>query len=350
MLFQINTILYDNVRQQYVEGLVVIDLYVGTEEEANANLFARDVMNLPVIKAGIHEYLKQYKLDDCKWTLHSTATYSYQHEVKCVYQENDDHNYKCIKKFAINMLFETDSDQCPIGTQYLTCNSFYDAYEIAWHRHYLGKAPSAAYHCPTHMDDLYVIVTNTKVDVACILNDNPLHLTAKVNDDPSHIVQPQSMSIQSSFHPIPLFDDLLLSQLGFACDKKEARGKSAIEFLVLKLVIDGTYTTVCLEKDSTGYACTTDNSLLTAGVIHIAYLSELQGILRHQLPVNQENLYNYLNQILRQYLIVTTLYYRHCELALQYPKISRDEEIKLHAQHFGVMPPVIEAEMARQYL
>ena len=58
MLYSINTIILDTRTNQLVEGAVVIDLYVNSEDEANCNLFARDVMNLPVIKSAYRDTMK----------------------------------------------------------------------------------------------------------------------------------------------------------------------------------------------------------------------------------------------------------------------------------------------------
>lgn len=74
-----------------------------------------------------------------------------------------------------------------------------------------------------------------------------------------------------------------------------------------------------------------DRDLVEKSDIVFAMFSN-QGILKHQLPVKIANLYDYLNALLRQYLIVTKLYSRHSELTRQNPKISREQEAKLLAQ------------------
>ena len=62
MLYSINTIILDTRTNQLVDGAVVIDLYVNSEADANRNIFARDAMNLPVVKAGIQRYDETYHL------------------------------------------------------------------------------------------------------------------------------------------------------------------------------------------------------------------------------------------------------------------------------------------------
>ena len=94
MLYSINTIILDTRTNQFVEGAVVIDLYVNTEAEANRNIFARDVMNLPVIKAGLQKYDEAYHLPSpSSWQAHPVQIYNYQHEFVCIYQESNDQTF-----------------------------------------------------------------------------------------------------------------------------------------------------------------------------------------------------------------------------------------------------------------
>lgn len=350
MLFSINTIVLDTLTNQLVEGVVVIDLYINSEDEANRNIFARDVMNLPVIKAGIQRYDKTNHLfSRSTWKKYRAPIYNSRYEFVCIYQEDNNQTYQNIKKFRIKAFFETNSSFCPITTQYLTCTDFYDAYEIAWHRFHLGKVPYQLSCRAPQVNDTFVIAYPDRIDIAHVSNVVNQTTTVVVNDDvrnPIHILaihQPQ-------FHAIPLFDGLLINQFGFKPQILNVHGHTNAECLVKTMIIHAQQTTVILLKNANGYMYSTDNDQISTGLIHVSYLSELQSLLHHQLPVATGSLLKYLNALLRQYLIVTKLLEQYIAETKQHPNYTRQQIITELSKDFGVLEGVVEAEMIRQYL
>lgn len=350
MLYSINTIILDTRTNQLVEGAVVIDLYVNSEDEANCNLFARDVMNLPVIKSGIQRYDEANHLPvRSSWQSHTAQIYNSQHDFVCIYQESNDQTYSRIKKFGIKVLFETNSSFCPITTQYLTCTDFYDAYEIVWHRHLLGKVPYPLQCRAPQVNDNYIIVYPGRVDIARVVNVANQATTVVVNDDDRNPIQIGAIH-QTQFHAIPLFDDLLITQFGFTPQIQNVQGQTNAECLVRNMIIQEQQTTVILRKNVNGYMCYTDNIQISTGLIHVAYLSELQSVLHHYLTVATGSLLNYLNALFRQYILVTKLLEQYVAETKLHPNYTRQQIITELSKHFGVSVGIVEAEMSRQYL
>lgn len=350
MLYSINTIILDTRTNQLVEGAVVIDLYVNTEAEANRNIFARDVMNLPVIKAGLQRYDETYHLPSpSSWQAHPVQIYNYQHEFVCIYQEDNNQTFQKIKKFRIKIFFETNFNYCPLTTQYLTCNDFYDAYEIAWHRFLLGKVPNPLLCRNPQVNDNFIIVYPHRVDIARVISVASQATRVVVNDDDRNPILIGPIH-QTQFHAIPLFDDLLITQFGFTPQVLSVQGQTNAECLVKTMMIHAQQTTVILRKDVNGYMCSTDNAQISTGLIHVSYLSELQSLLHHHLTVATDSLWKYLNALLRQYLIVTQLLKQYIAITNQYPNYTRKQIITELSRHFGVSVGVIEAEIVRQYL
>lgn len=350
MLYSINTIILDTRTNQFVEGAVVIDLYVNTEAEANRNIFARDVMNLPVIKAGLQRYDEAYHLPSpSSWQAHPAQIYNYQHEFVCIYQENNEQTFSRIKKFRIKVLFDTSSNYCPLTTQYLTYNNFYDAYEIAWHRFLLGKVPCPLKCRAPEVNDNFIIVYPHQVDIARVINVANQTTTVVVNDNDRNPIIIGALH-QTWFHAIPLFDDLLITQFGFTPQILNVQDQTNAECLVKTMMIQAQQTTVILRKDGNGYMCSTDNAQISTGLIHVAYLSELQSVLHHYLTVATGSLLNYLNALLRQYFLVTKLLEQYNAETNLHPNYTRQQIITELSKHFGVSVGIVEAEMNRQYL
>lgn len=350
MLFFINTIILDTLTCRLVEGAVVIDLYVNTEAEANRNIFARDVMNLPVIKAGIQRYDETNHLSSrSTWKKYQAQIYNSRYEFVCIYQENNDQTYSRIKKFGIKVLFETNFNYCPLTNQYLTCTEFYDAYEIAWHQFLLGKVPYPLLCRAPQVNDNFIIVYPHQVDIARVINVANQTTTVVVNDDVRNPIHIQAIH-QTHFHAIPLFDDLLIKQFGFTPKILNEQGQTNAECLVKTMMIQAQQTTVILRKDGNGYMCSTDNTQISIGLIHVAYLSELQSVLHHQLTVTTSSLWNYLNALLHQYLVVTKLLEQYIAETMQHPNYTRQQIITELSKYFGMLEGVVEAEMIRQYL
>lgn len=352
MLYSVKTIILDTRTNQYIEGAVVIDLYVATEVEANDNLFARDVKNQPVIKDGIHRYEETYGLSGQDvWTSHPAPLYSMQHEFACVYQENNDQTFSKIKKFSIKVLFETDINYCPIVTQYFTCTNFYSAYEIAWHRYLLGKVPLPVSCRDAQVNDNFLIVhpTRPQVDIARVIDTNAQEATVIVNNNPNNRLRIQNLH-QTQFHAIPLFDDLLITQFGFGSQKLNVHGVSNAESLVKYMSLNGSQTTLCLKKERDGYTFFADNDQLATGYIHVAYLSELQEAMRHLFSIKEDSLWRYLNELLRQYILVSELWTKYNEELAQHPDYSRSQIVAELSKYFNIVVGVVEAEMTRQYM
>lgn len=350
MLFSINTIILDTLSNQLVEGAVVIDLYVCREDEANRNIFARDVMNLPVIKAGIQRYDKTNHLSSrSTWKKYQAQIYNSRYEFVCIYQEDNNQTYQNIKKFRIKAFFETNSSFCPITTQYLTCTDFYDAYEIVWHRYHLGKVPCPLQYRTPQVNDTFIITYPNRVDIARVINVGNQTTTVVVNDDVRNPINIQAIH-HNQFHAIPLFDGLLINQFGFMPQKLNVQGHTNAECLVKTMIIHAQQTTVILLKNANGYVCSTNNAQISTGLIHVSYLSELQSLLRHQLPVSTGRLLKYLNALLRQYLIVTKLLEQYIAETKQHPNYTRQQIITELSKDFGVSEGIVLAEMTRQYL
>ena len=350
MLYSINTIILDTCTNQLVEGAVVIDLYVNTEAEANRNIFARDVMNLPVIKAGLQRYEEAYHLPSpSSWQAHPDQIYNYQHEFVCIYQENNEQTFSSIKKFRIKILFETNFNYCPLTTQYFTCTDFYDAYEIAWHQFLLGKVPYPLLCRAPQVNDNFIIVYPHQVDIARVINVANQTTTVVVNDNDRNPIIIGALH-QTQFHAIPLFDDLLITQFGFTPQILNVQDQTNAECLVKTMMIQAQQTTVILRKDGNGYMCSTDNTQISTGFIHVAYFSELQSVLHHLITVTTSSLWNYLNALLHQYLIVTNLFEQYIAETNLHPNYTRQQIITELSRHFGVSVGVVEAEMNRQYL
>lgn len=350
MLYSINTIILDTRTNQLVEGAVVIDLYVNSEADANRNIFARDVMNLPVVKAGIQRYDETYHLPSrSSWQAHPAQIDTFRHEFECIYQESNDQTYSTIKKFRIKVFFETNYNNCPLTTQYLTCNDFYDAYEIAWHCFLLGKVPCPLQYRAPQVNDNFIIVYPHQVDIARVVSVVNQTTTVVVNDDDHNPILIGAIH-QTQFHAIPLFDDLLISQFGFTPQIMNVQGQTNAECLVKTMMIQAQQTTVILRKDVNGYMCSTDNTHISTGLIHVAYLSELQSVLHHQLTVSTSSLWNYLNDLLRKYLVVTKLLEQYIAEMKLHPNYTRQQIITELSKYFGEPNGVIDAEMVRQYL
>ena len=350
MLYSINTIILDTCTNQLVEGAVVIDLYVNSEVEANRNIFARDVMKLPVIKASIQRYDEAYHLPSpSSWQAHPVQIYNYQHEFICIYQEDINQTFQKIKKFRIKIFFETNFNYCPLTTQYLTCNDFYDAYEIAWHRFLLGKVPNPLLCRDPQVNDNFIIVYPHRVDIARVVSVANQSTTVVVNDDSHNPILIGAIH-QTQFHAIPLFDDLLITQFGFTPQILDVQDQTNEECLVKTMMIQEQQTTVILRKDVNGYMCSTDNTQISTGLIHVAYLSELQSVLHHYLTVATGSLLNYLNALLRQYFLVTKLLEQYNAETNLHPDYTRQQIITELSRHFGVSVGIVEAEMNRQYL
>lgn len=350
MLFSINTIILDTLTNQLVEGAVVIDLYVCSEDEANRNIFARDVMNLPVIKAGIQRYDKTNHLSSrSTWKKYQAQIYNSRYEFVCIYQEDNNQTYQNIKKFRIKAFFETNSSFCPITTQYLTCTDFYDAYEIVWHRYHLGKVPCPLQYRTPQVNDTFIITYPNRVDIARVINVGNQTTTVVVNDDVRNPINIQAIH-HNQFHAIPLFDGLLINQFGFMPQKLNVQGHTNAECLVKTMIIHAQQTTVILLKNANGYVCSTNNAQISTGLIHVSYLSELQSLLHHQLPVATGSLLRYLNDLLCQYLVVTKLLAQYIAETKQHPNYIRQQIITELSKDFGVSEGIILAEMTRQYL
>lgn len=349
MLFSINTIILDTLTNQLVEGAVVIDLYVCSEDEANRNIFARDVMNLPVIKAGIQRYDKTNHLSSrSTWKKYQAQIYNSRYEFVCIYQEDNNQTYQNIKKFRIKAFFETNSSFCPITTQYLTCTDFYDAYEIVWHRYHLGKVPCPLQYRTPQVNDTFIITYPNRVDIARVINVGNQTTTVVVNDDVRNPINIQAIH-HNQFHAIPLFDGLLINQFGFMPQKLNVQGHTNAECLVKTMIIHAQQTTVILLKNANGYVCSTNNAQISTGLIHVSYLSELQSLLHHQLPVATGSLLRYLNDLLCQYLVVTKLLEQYIEETKQHPNYTRQQIITELSKDFGVSEGIVLAEMTRQY-
>lgn len=350
MLFSINTIILDTLTNQLVEGAVVIDLYVCSEDEANRNIFARDVMNLPVIKAGIQRYDKTNHLSSrSTWKKYQVQIYNSRYEFVCIYQEDNNQTYQNIKKFRIKAFFETNSSFCPITTQYLTCTDFYDAYEIVWHRYHLGKVPCPLQYRTPQVNDTFIITYPNRVDIARVINVGNQTTTVVVNDDVRNSINIQAIH-HNQFHAIPLFDGLLINQFGFMPQKLNVQGHTNAECLVKTMIIHAQQTTVILLKNANGYVCSTNNAQISTGLIHVSYLSELQSLLHHQLPVATGSLLRYLNDLLCQYLVVTKLLEQYIAETKQHPNYTRQQIITELSKDFGVSKGIVLAEMTRQYL
>lgn len=350
MLFSINTIILDTLTNQLVEGVVVIDLYVCSEDEANRNIFARDVMNLPVIKAGIQRYDKSNHLSSrSTWKKYQAQIYNSRYEFVCIYQEDNNQTYQNIKKFRIKAFFETNSSFCPITTQYLTCTDFYDAYEIVWHRYHLGKVPCPLQYRTPQVNDTFIITYPNRVDIARVINVVNQATTIVVNDDVCNSIHIQAIH-HNQFHAIPLFDGLLINQFGFTPQILNVQGHTNAECLVKTIIIHAQQTTITLLKDANGYVCSTDNAQISTGLIHVSYLSELQSLLHHQLPVATGSLLRYLNDLLCQYLVVTKLLEQYIAETKQHPNYTRQQIITELSKDFGVSEGIVLAEMTRQYL
>ena len=145
-----------------------------------------------------------------------------QHDFACIYQENNDHTFEKIQTFCIRALFETNANCCPIDTQYFTCTNFYDAYEIAWHRYLFGKVPLPVSCRAAQVDDTYLIVYPTQVDIARVIIATEQVTIVVVNNNPSNTVRIQSIH-QTQFYAI---DDLLISIFGFTPQKLNVHGKT----------------------------------------------------------------------------------------------------------------------------
>lgn len=351
MKYYINTIIFDKVSSQSVEGAIVIELYVQNEVEANANIFACDVAHLPIIKQGIAEYEKVYGVQG-EWKQYTTPLYSNQFNVKCIYQEDNDNTFDKIKKFGITIQYDCDCNHCPITTQFLTCGNDYTAYEIAWHRHQLGKSPIVTFYRQTHVDDLFIIVyphVPYIIDVAKVVGINKDSIRVEVNDSSTSILDINSTNY-SQFQGILLMDDLLIKIFGFTCTNYSICGNNHVECLVKDINVSGVQTKIILQKVVDGYIFSSDNEALVVGKIHISYLSELQHLTKHSLFVNVNTLQVYLRDCLLQYHLVTNLRREFCEIWSQDQSLKRNEIIDKLSKSYNVSQGRIESVLVKQYV
>ena len=351
MKYYINTIIFDNVSCQSVEGAIVIDLYVANEEEANANIFACDVAHLPIIRQGIAEYEKVYGVQG-EWKQYTTPLYNNQFDVKCIYQENNNDTFEKIKKFGITIQYESDSNHCPLTTQFLTCCNDYTAYEIAWHRHQLGKSPILPLHGQPRVDDLFMIVypqVPYTIDMAKVVGINKESIRVAVNDNQTCIVDINSTNY-SQFQDILLMDDLLIKIFGFTCTNYSICGNNHVECLVKDINVSGVQTKIILQKVVDGYIFSSDNDALVVGKIHITYLSELQHLTKHSLFVNVNTLQVYLRDCLLQYHLVTNLRREFCEIWSQKQGVTRNQIINKLSKSYNVSQGRIESVLKKLYI
>lgn len=351
MKYYINTIIFDKVSSQSIEGAIVIDLYVQNEVEANANIFACDIAHLPIIRQGIADYEKVYGVQG-EWKQYTTSLYSNQFDVKCIYQEDNNKAFDKIKRFGITIQYDCDCNHCPITTQFLTCCNDYTAYEIAWHRHQLGKFPNIRLCDQPHVDDLFIIVyphVPYTIDMARVVSINKTSIRVAVNDSPTNIIDINSTN-NSQFQGILLLDDLLIKIFGFTCTKETICGNSNIECLVKDIKVSGVPTKIILQKVAGGYIFSSDNETLVVGKIHISYLSELQHLTNHSLLVNANNLHVYLRDCLLQYHLVTNLRREFCEIRLQNQSLTRNQIIDELSMDYNVSPRRVESVLAKLYI
>lgn len=351
MKFYVNTIITDVKTQEIVEGAVVIDLPVKSVRDANVNLLARDIANLPIIKHGIFEYKETYKTNEQYiWKPYTRPIYSNQTSIKCIYQEKNDQSFKKVKKFSVDFQYETNRNVCPIETQYLTCCNDYAAYELALYYQKLGIAPTYPDCQQYEVGDLLSIVyPSYAIDLAKIISACG-RLILEVYDNSSSQISVNAMHMEQ-VRAIFLTDDMLISVLGFSPQKCMVQGGSDIvECLVKYVYVNKTKTQITLQKVQLGYLFSTDNGKLAVGQFLVTYLNQLQRLTKYAFKVDVMVLRKYLNELMLQYHLVTELYAEYCSLHSQNPNWTKAQIVKFLARQYKTTNVWIESVLKKLYV